>query len=174
MKFQQGFHGNYVGCAGSTTFNAPGTGSDVCGGVNDALNGIFYGRSRTRFGDILDGTSHTVMFGEILINENVRRSPGHDTRGRYYNCWGGGCLFSTAYPPNTSVGDRPDRWCIHLPPELPCAAGGEHVLSARSHHLGGAHVALADGSVRFISDTIELRTWDALGARNSGEWLGSF
>ena len=83
-------------------------------------------------------------------------------------------MFSTLHPPNTSVGDRPDVWCINSPPFLPCASGGGTVMSARSHHPGGAQVALADGSVRFISETIELNTWHYLGSRSDAQPLGPF
>ncbi|CAN5745256.1 DUF1559 domain-containing protein [soil metagenome] len=38
-----------------------------------------------------------------------------------------------------------------------------------SNHPGGVNIALADGSVKFIKDTINLPTWWALGTRNGGE-----
>ena len=74
-KLQQGFHGNYVGCAGSTEFNAAGTGGDCCGGLNDRLNGMFFGRSQIKFASVIDGTSNTVMFSEILINSDTSTPP---------------------------------------------------------------------------------------------------
>ncbi|MDG3006943.1 DUF1559 domain-containing protein [Paludisphaera mucosa] len=43
----------------------------------------------------------------------------------------------------------------------------------RSYHAGGVNVGLADGSVRFIKDSIALQTWYALGTRSGGEVVGS-
>ena len=40
-----------------------------------------------------------------------------------------------------------------------------------SNHPGGAHFALADGSVRFISENIDTITYGRLGGRNDGEPL---
>jgi prepilin-type processing-associated H-X9-DG protein len=159
----QGFHGNYVACAGSTLFGD--------GGQGNRLNGMFYCFSRTGFRDVLDGTSNTAMFSEILL---VQDTSAHDLRGRYHNTWQGNNLFSTLYPPNTSVGDR-SSYCISIP-RAPCQALGTTALvqSARSVHPGGVNVALADASVRFVSETIDLVTWQALGTREGGEVLGGF
>lgn len=47
---------------------------------------------------------------------------------------------------------------------------GEHaIISARSRHIGGAHVLLADGSCRFASENVDLGVWRAVGTRNGGE-----
>lgn len=46
-------------------------------------------------------------------------------------------------------------------------------FSARSRHPGGVNVCLADGSVRFIKDTIADRTWFALATRTGGEVLSA-
>ncbi len=45
--------------------------------------------------------------------------------------------------------------------------------SARSRHPGGVNVAMTDGSVRFIKDTIALPTWYALATRSGGEVLSA-
>jgi prepilin-type N-terminal cleavage/methylation domain-containing protein/prepilin-type processing-associated H-X9-DG protein len=42
-----------------------------------------------------------------------------------------------------------------------------------SFHPGGVNVCMADGSVRFIKDTVNLQTWWALGSRNWGEVISS-
>jgi prepilin-type N-terminal cleavage/methylation domain-containing protein/prepilin-type processing-associated H-X9-DG protein len=46
-------------------------------------------------------------------------------------------------------------------------------FSARSRHPGGVNVSMADGSVRFIKDSINVRTWLSLGTRSAGEVVGS-
>lgn len=43
------------------------------------------------------------------------------------------------------------------------------IITSRSYHPKGVQVALIDGSVQFIADTIELAVWRALGTRNGGE-----
>jgi prepilin-type processing-associated H-X9-DG protein len=42
-----------------------------------------------------------------------------------------------------------------------------------SNHNGGVNVCFADGSVKFIKNTINLQTWWALGTRNMGEVISS-
>lgn len=52
---------------------------------------------------------------------------------------------------------------------------GEHaIISARSMHTGGANVMMADGSVRFASDSTDLGVWRAVGSRDGGEVNGEF
>jgi prepilin-type N-terminal cleavage/methylation domain-containing protein/prepilin-type processing-associated H-X9-DG protein len=43
------------------------------------------------------------------------------------------------------------------------------ITSARSHHRGGVNALLADGSVRYVKETISRAVWRALGTRNGGE-----
>ena len=62
--------------------------------------------------EIEDGSSHTLLASEIILSPDNERA--NDLRGRYYNSWEGNNLFSTLYPPNTSVGDR-SNYCIPLP-----------------------------------------------------------
>ncbi len=42
-----------------------------------------------------------------------------------------------------------------------------------SNHSGGVNVGFADGSVKFIKNSIAMPTWWALGTRNQGEVIGA-
>ena len=46
-------------------------------------------------------------------------------------------------------------------------------ITARSYHSGGVNVALMDGSVRTVNNSISLSTWRALGTRAGGDLLGN-
>ncbi|WP_165067816.1 DUF1559 family PulG-like putative transporter [Paludisphaera rhizosphaerae] len=45
--------------------------------------------------------------------------------------------------------------------------------SATSNHPGGVVMAMADGSARFVKDTVNLQAWWALGSRDGGEVISS-
>ena len=47
------------------------------------------------------------------------------------------------------------------------------VMPASSRHPGGVNTCFADGSVKFIKDTINVQTWRALGTRAGGEVVSS-
>jgi len=159
----QGFHGNYVLCAGSTIYGNNG------GGAN--MNGVAYPLSAVKITDISDGTTNTLLGSEVLV---VPDTGTHDLRGRYHNTWEGNNLFSTLNVPNTTVGDR-SQYCNNNR-FAPCQSNGSDNLiqSARSMHTGGVNVLLADGSVRFVSNTINATTWTNLGSRTGGEVISNF
>jgi prepilin-type N-terminal cleavage/methylation domain-containing protein/prepilin-type processing-associated H-X9-DG protein len=46
-------------------------------------------------------------------------------------------------------------------------------ITAQSNHSGGVNVCFADGSVKFIKDSINVQAWWALGSRNGGEVISS-
>jgi prepilin-type N-terminal cleavage/methylation domain-containing protein/prepilin-type processing-associated H-X9-DG protein len=67
-------------------------------------------------------------------------------------------------------------WYNHLlPPNKPCwrpdGSWWSIVVPASSYHSGGANVCMADGSVRFVPDGIDMDAWMAAGSRNGGEAL---
>ena len=47
-------------------------------------------------------------------------------------------------------------------------------FAPRSRHVGGAHISLLDGSVIFITDSIDLRIWRALGTVRGREVIENF
>jgi prepilin-type N-terminal cleavage/methylation domain-containing protein len=86
---------------------------------------------------------------------------------RWVGCWGTNWPSSLLHvnevaPPNWRYPDINDL--TGCPP--PC---GYAIYAARSKHPGGVNVATADASVHFVSDTIDLTTWQRLGARNDGK-----
>jgi prepilin-type N-terminal cleavage/methylation domain-containing protein/prepilin-type processing-associated H-X9-DG protein len=162
----EGWHGNYVMCAGSTFFNPTSAmGSD--------LNGMFFSYSKITAGDVHDGLSNTLMGGEIVLSPDTK---GDDARGRYWNdSLGGNVLFSTLYPPNTTVPDR-GYWCQSVP-QAPCsstASATSLVLSSRSCHSGANNFLFADGSIQSLSHTIDLTVYQGLGTRAGSERAGNY
>lgn len=49
-----------------------------------------------------------------------------------------------------------------------------HNIAARSRHVGGLHSLFADGHVQFLSNSLDLATWQGLGTRAESEVLGEF
>jgi len=79
--------------------------------------------------------------------------------------WMLGGLNSTLYNhlmvPNSSVPDCSKGNTL--------AGGGSGISTARSLHAGGVNGLTADGAVRFVSESIDLAVWQALGIRNGAE-----
>jgi prepilin-type N-terminal cleavage/methylation domain-containing protein/prepilin-type processing-associated H-X9-DG protein len=81
--------------------------------------------------------------------------------------WGavGETLFQTIVPPNSKT--YPWNTC-----RADCAGCGpdDSIFSnAQSNHSGGVNVLFADGSVKFVKDSIDMRMWMALGTRDGAE-----
>ena len=82
----------------------------------------------------------------------------------------GWTLFNTVVPPNST------QYAWHscrTTSCLECAPEGSSYTNASSNHPGGANYAFADGSVKFIKNTISMMTYWSLGSRNGGEILSS-
>jgi len=127
--------------------------------------------------EFLDGTSHTVMASEV-ISAKHDEPPLTDYRG-VWTFVIHGCNYTHYDTPNNS---NPDvmfpSTCVDAPPEMPCqqAAGFDASTwhtAARSRHPGGVNVVFADGHTNFFSDDISLATWQAVGGRNDGNFVGN-
>jgi prepilin-type N-terminal cleavage/methylation domain-containing protein/prepilin-type processing-associated H-X9-DG protein len=176
--------------------------------------GVFWARHFTRFRDVLDGTANTIMAGEIatsLGSREVNADNAYNVNDTLVNMTAMTLSVCTALPDPTrprfflgtqDVGSgqsfRGFRWAdgrvnytgfqTILPPNSPsCFRGGDAsqgVSTAGSRHQGGAHVLMADGAVRFITDSIQAGNqaatpavgaaspyglWGALGTRGAKE-----
>ena len=78
-------------------------------------------------------------------------------------------LFNCAAPPNWKY-----PTCAVQGGGYGFSADRDGAFPARSFHPGGVNTVLGDGSTRFISETIDLITYQALGSRNGGETVGEF
>jgi prepilin-type N-terminal cleavage/methylation domain-containing protein/prepilin-type processing-associated H-X9-DG protein len=152
---------NYKGVCGSNWGWGTYTNS-VNGNTNglDQGNGIFYrtdgvpgtsGHGPLRMTSITDGTSNTFLVGEDIPSVNQHCdwvSFNHST---------GTC----AIPPNNGLQagqpgfNNPGDW--------------GNLYSFRSRHTGGLQFAMADGSVVFISQNIDLNLYRALATYANGE-----
>ncbi|OWK34603.1 DUF1559 domain-containing protein [Fimbriiglobus ruber] len=119
---------------------------------------------------ITDGTSMTLMVSEVIQGQR------HDLRGCTW--WGTGSGFETSLRPNDTSPDlswTDSSWCDTNAPNPPCAfRSAVYVFGARSRHTGGVNVALCDGSIRFISNSIQTATWQALSTSQGGETVGDY
>jgi prepilin-type N-terminal cleavage/methylation domain-containing protein/prepilin-type processing-associated H-X9-DG protein len=159
----RGFCGNYLACGSSGSFGPTG------GGGN--LDGLFFAKSAVKIGDVTDGLSKTVMLAEGVVVPDPLVSPLIDSRGGYFNANYGETLFSTQHQPNTSVGDGLSL-VRDWRPKAPTGST-PYVQFSRSYHSGGVNVAMADGSTRFVLDTVDATVWRAAGSRNGSEPAGA-
>jgi len=120
----------------------------------------------TKVGMITDGTSHTLMLSECL---RAWITDDRDWRGDIHND-DGEFRFHTLLTPNSTAADIINRVTATGDPLMPAATGGdtEQKTAARSRHRGGVNACLCDGSVKFFSDNIQLKTWMALGNMDGG------
>ncbi len=138
--------GNYPYTPASATNN----------GLDDG-NGIFWRsdvKRKLTLTNIKDGTSNTLMIGEDISTMNIHNS------WPYSNTANGTC----GIPLNLG------------PPPLTAPAGQDvtsgnwpNVYSFRSFHTAGANFAMADGTVRFVRQTIDLTTYRDAASHSGGE-----
>jgi prepilin-type N-terminal cleavage/methylation domain-containing protein len=143
-----------------------------------AQPGIFMVNSRTRIAEIADGTSNTLLVAECLNIPSPSGGTKYDWRGNL--TYPEYCLFQWNNTPNSSNPDwLRDVLCVSVA-RAPCIAthtaynNRKNIVSSRSLHPSGVQVALADGSGRFVTNVINLATWQALGSPNNGEIIGDF
>ena len=185
---------NYGLCVGDS-YNFPFNATQP----DQNLRGLFGYLTYFKFRDIKDGLSNTIALSEIIVappGDQLGRAVGTSTNNplacrahlvgntyttgslhAQYRCHGqrwqdgrpGYCAITTILPPNSAT----------------CSSqGSSGIYSASSRHPGGALAALADGSVRFIPETIDTGNlsagavstgrsnygvWGAMGSKDGGE-----
>ena len=160
---------NYMVCIGDTVRDRQ---------QNATWRGLLDTNSNSGIRDVTDGTSNVMVLSEIRVGHpkdqtqnpsaaGVCPAPGaisNPSNAGYswmYANVAPSYAFNTMNPPNSNL------------PE--CALNSDYVHgAARSHHTGGVHALLVDGSVRFVGDNLDLTTWRRLGNKNDGAVVGEF
>ena len=191
-----------AGWAGTTYRANQGSGilysqpSTVVGNSNygmPAPNGVFVPFMSLSIAEITDGTSNTAAFSEHPFADfDNTQSNKYDTfqPGTYpatpdesvqmcravntadiskQGVSAVGAPWLQAYHSTTQYFhvDVPNQRSCMYPP-------GRIATTAASYHVGGVHVTMCDGSVRFVSENIDLGTWRAIGTARGGEVIAEF
>jgi prepilin-type processing-associated H-X9-DG protein len=127
-----------------------------------------------RIAAITDGTSNTLCVSEVIQGPS-----SGDYRG--FSWWGGAAGFTTYQTPNNdSAADvMTGAGCGGAPyphsPVMPCTTTSTASLArmqlARSRHTGGINAGMCDGSVRFVTNSVDVFVWRAAGTSQGGETL---
>ena len=139
---------------------------------NNSVTGV----SAATIGAVFDAsaipiaTLNTALQGCMLA---YRTGPTVNISNLNGNRWGWGAttmtLFHTIVPPNSKQfafnSCRQD--CGG------CGPDDSAFSNAQSYHAGGVNVLMCDGSVKFIKDSINMRTWMTLGTKANGEVISS-
>ncbi len=140
---------------------------DVEAPIDVDNNGVLFLNSSVQLRDITDGRSHTLMLGEFVDGTGLMWWTG--TNATLRNAGGG-----------ISSGGDASRYLAAIEAAV---IGEEPVVDDAqalavggfsSPHEGGAHFALADGSIRFIASRIDQDTFRRLANRRDGELIGEF
>jgi prepilin-type N-terminal cleavage/methylation domain-containing protein len=120
----------------------------------------------TKIHHIRDGASHTLAVSEVLGYDSKK-----DPRGVWTIHVPGSSLFTARLGPNSFEPDRIPICDGSIPKGNPLYCGrpykddGNLWAASRSAHPGGVVASMCDGAVRFVSDTVDLTTWQALATR---------
>ena len=129
--------------------------------AHDELGVILLTRS-VGMNEILDGLSNTLMITEASSYENS--SPKTYDNGSWI--MGTNVFRKTTAPVNY----RPK--CAHFDSgtlDFSCSQCSAYQYETRSRHPGGAHALACDGSVRFLSENMEMKTLASAMTRNRGD-----
>jgi prepilin-type N-terminal cleavage/methylation domain-containing protein/prepilin-type processing-associated H-X9-DG protein len=185
-----GGRNNYYGnCGTNILAGAPPTNSNDPNFGMQPCNGVFQRDKLVRFADVSDGSAYTAMFSEKckgdgnngLVSaktdtfrpgtfpatadqavadcnacniEDLSKQGVSNVGAPWMYAYHSTTLYYHVAPPN-------GRSCMFPP--------GRIMTTANSYHPGGVIVAMCDGSVRFIPNSIDLAVWRAMGTRSGGD-----
>ena len=128
--------------------------------ISASTRGVWGNNASARFRDIVDGTSNTAALVESPFDK--KNGGSYDWNGPFWDMYSYVSFLNLQYGINTDT--DPTKLGINLQRNY---AGSEHV--------GGAHILLCDGSVRFVSEnTDQTGVLNALITVNGREVIGEY
>jgi prepilin-type N-terminal cleavage/methylation domain-containing protein len=163
--------GNYVVNFGNTNYGQVEIADVPFGGAP------FTYVQRTGLKKITDGLSNTLMLSEIKVLPELESQSAWGGPYSDFSTALGGQVFTAWLPPNSSVGDEIARLIVapevYLSNQIPVPRRKDpsklQTFAARSHHPGGVHGSLCDGSVQFFAESIDLEAWRALATASNAD-----
>ena len=184
---------NYVAVTGATDdivmangyresrFNSGGAAASCCSGGKVSAGGVLYPNSQVRFADITDGTSNTLVIseqGDFLTDTSNNRQPWTSSNP---HGWQMGAATASPPPNYNKGGDARAfntatiRYAINQKTGWSDNTGGTGVgsntgdnIPLNSAHTAGVNAAFGDGSVRFLTNSINLPLLAAIATRDDG------
>ncbi len=124
--------------------------------------------------NVSDGMSKTLFMMEM-----IQAPDDGDNRARIWNDADCNSMVNALLTPNATANDQSSvsgstPTCVDRPDlYLPCTSTGvsraNGHMASRSRHPGGVHVAMCDGSAKFVIDDIELNIWKAVATIDGAE-----
>ncbi|MFO0953393.1 MAG: DUF1559 domain-containing protein [Isosphaeraceae bacterium] len=151
--------------------SAPSNAYWSCDGTFQGMFGDCSSGQTTNLASVTDGSSNTFLVGENSPNFNGQ------------SCWvcGHGAWAGTHVPMNwlTKLKDNEKdptdgtvcsiSYLGNITQAKFCYRNQFYIWGFKSWHPGGVNMAMADGSVKFMKQTVHPRVYNALGTRNRGE-----
>jgi len=166
---QSPYTAHYYGVGGPAGVN-PTTGATYVNEVNDATQGrmgrqgMFQRTDTVNLSNITDGTSNTLMIGEMSWSPGAI-SPGN-IAGTRYRGWTRGCE-------DPAIGGAPVCAGIKTISNAINAYSNTlfNEMPFGSQHAGGTNFTMGDASVRFLNASININAYRAAASYNGGEVL---
>jgi prepilin-type N-terminal cleavage/methylation domain-containing protein/prepilin-type processing-associated H-X9-DG protein len=132
-------------------------------------NGVLFLNSSVRLKDITDGQAYTLLLGEHLPSSALSAwYQGSESTLRY--------LGADGIEQWNSTSSKISSYYERTDPQAAQQAAAQPIPPQKfgSIHSGGANIALADGSVRFLSVSVDAAVLRRLGNRHDGEVVGTY
>jgi prepilin-type N-terminal cleavage/methylation domain-containing protein/prepilin-type processing-associated H-X9-DG protein len=167
-----------VGTATYPFMGAPFTDIGGPDAISASYRGVGVPEPTVGFQSLQDGSSNTMFTSELIVGQPESSTTGpYDMRGFSWWSWSAG--FTSWLAPNSTLPDtmQLSSFCSYpFQSNPPCMTASSILLmwqAARSRHTGGVNAGMADGSVKFMKNTIDLNVWRALSTTMGNEIISS-
>ena len=166
---------------------------------HDAWAGSGWGGGAFKLASIIDGTSNTIAMSEKIASATTMQMTDNRIKGGFayqYSAWsykpnqclalkGANGMFANGVQAIGGMNEKIFYYSYNnamfqtiLPPNSPSCGGNADFtnaayMSASSNHSGGVNCAFFDGSIRFISDTVNCETSGTSGLSGWYKYYGA-